>query len=180
DTSLAPDALLRFPLQLAVPPSPAAVYRVRVDEPGSRAGAVLGGPHAVPDFKGARLALSDVLLADPTATGSWHRGDVTLALTPTAVFPGGTLTMYYEVYHLPAGTSYETELEVAPVRHALFGGGGRTVRVRYTEQATESGTIPELRRIQTQLAPGRYRMKVRVRALAGGQLAETSREFTVR
>lgn len=183
---LAKDAVLRFTLDLEAPASPQAVYRVRVEEPATRTGKVYGGPRAVPDYAPGRLGLSDLLLAIPNGGVNWTRDSVQLSLTPAPQFKGGLLTTYYEVYDLPAGTPYDTELEISPAGRGVLGNlelllrTGRALRLRYTGQATGQPAIPELRQVQAQLPPGRYRMLVRIRALSIGQIVEREREFEVR
>jgi hypothetical protein len=138
----------------------------------------------VPDYTASRLTLSDILLATPTAGVNWVRDSVQLGLTPTPEFVGGLFTTYYEVYHLPPGTTYETQIEVTPDEKGLFGSlrdwvrSGRAISLRFSGQATGQGTVPELRRIQSGLPPGRYRMRVRV--TAGGETASADREFVVK
>jgi tetratricopeptide (TPR) repeat protein len=182
----APNADWRFTLELGAPPSPHAVYRVRLDEPASGAGKVYGGPHPLPDYAPDRLSLSDVLLAAPDSGGAWERQGVRLDLTPTAVFRDGAFSTYYEIYHLPPGTTYRTEIEVGPTGGGLSGalgrlfGGGRTIRLDFDGRATGQGTLPELHRIASRLPPGRYRLRIRVSAPELGQSAVSDRDFTVR
>jgi hypothetical protein len=131
--------------------------------------------------------LSDIALGRPDTTGGWKRGQVTLALVPTSNFPGGNFSVYYEVYNLPAGTNYSTEITIeqidkgtaAKLRDLL--GGGEDIRIRFSGESTADadGTLPELRTVQAPLGKGRYRLTVAVRDIASGQITKRSRTFRI-
>ena len=56
--------------------------------------------------------LSDVALGKPDLQTGWTRGDATLALLPTSLFPSSAFDVYYEIYNLPEGNPYTTEVTV--------------------------------------------------------------------
>ena len=182
------DDLLRKHLEVQVPPSASTLQRVIVTDatvPGI--GQLYGGPFPIPDYGGKQLMLSDIALGRPDTTGGWKRGQVTLALVPTSAFPGGNFSVYYEVYNLPRGNSYSTEITIerldkgtaAKLRDLL--GGGEDIRIRFSEESTAGPdhTLSELRAVQAQLGKGRYRLTVSVRDAVTGQVAKRSRIFRI-
>ncbi len=115
----------------------------------------------------------------PDATAGWTRRGVTLALLPTSEFPESSFDVYYEIYNLPAGTPYETEISFErlddsdddpPVR-TLFSG---------ESAARADGSVAELRRVQSGLPKGLYRLTVGVRDNVSGHTASRSRLVQVR
>ena len=112
------------------------------------------------------LEQTPIALGQPDAGTGWRRGDVTLALLPTSQFPSSAFDVYYEVYNLPSGTPYATEISVeradgSPLERAL---DPRPVRIRFTgeSRAAPDGTLAELRRVETSLPRGRHRITVTV------------------
>jgi len=171
--------LLYTQLELQVSPSRSTVQRVIMTDatvPGI--GQLYGSSFPIPDYSGSRLMLSDIALGLPDARAGWKRGDVTLALLPTSQFPESAFDVYYEIYNLPAGRWYVTEIAVEAVRP----GARAPVRLRFTGPATPSsaGLVQELRRVETSLAAGRHRITVTVTDPASGQSASSSRVFEVR
>ena len=182
-TSAAPlprDAILQLAVDLPATPSLTSVYRLRVEDLVGGAGAVYGGPHPVPNYSPGPLALSDIVLAG-TQGASWERDGTKLSLVPTAEFPGGKLKTYYEIYNLAPGAPFETEITVEPQNRGGFLGlgGSKAVKVSFKGEAGPDGGSSVLRDVETRLQPGRYRIRVRVKALNGGQAAERVRDFTV-
>ncbi|NIQ56596.1 MAG: hypothetical protein GWN02_20515, partial [Gemmatimonadetes bacterium] len=108
------DHLLYTHIQVRAAPSPHTVQRVVMTEatiPG--VGQLYHAPFPIPDYRGDRLMLSDIALGQPAAAGAgWKRGDITLALLPTSQFPASSFDVYYEVYNLPVGHRYSTEITV--------------------------------------------------------------------
>ena len=137
----------------------------------------------IPDYSGTELMLSDVALGQPNAQTGWRRGEATLALLPTSQFPSSAFDVYYEIYNLPAGNRYTTEVTVERVA----GSSNETaedrepIRLRFTgESAAEAdGTLPQLRRLETSLAKGSYRITVIIEDLSTGETASRSRTFEV-
>jgi hypothetical protein len=130
-----------------------------------------------------RVVMTDIALGVPDETGGWKRGDVRLALLPTSQFPGGSFDLYYEIYNLPRNHQYETEVavealddtdkpkdDVAPV----------VTRFSGIAETHPDGILPELRRVDTSMERGRYRLTVTVKDEATGTSASRSRLLLVR
>jgi hypothetical protein len=127
--------------------------------------------------------LSDIALGLPDATAGWTRGGATLALLPTSQFPESAFDVYYEIYNLPAEHAYTTDVSVERLR------AERDVPVRegpihltFTGESTadREGTAHELRRVESSLPNGRYRLTVTVTDGVTGESARRSRLFRVR
>jgi hypothetical protein len=169
--------LLHTFVQMEAPPSGTTVQRVVVTDatrPG--VGQLYDSPFPIPDYSGTGLMLSDVAFGLPGADEGWTRRGHTLALLPTSQFPASAFDVYYEIYNLPAGTPYETEIAVAPLDSE-----GEVARARFsgTSAAGSDGSLAELRRIGSALSNGRYRLTVTVTDRAEGRRAETSRLIRV-
>jgi hypothetical protein len=146
-----------------------------------------GGTVTVPDYGGRELQLSDIVLAEPDSLGSFARGPHRLALAPTQVFPGGRFRVFYEIYNLPAGEPYRTEIRIERAKRSALArlfGRGNPVALRFDEIAPEpvapepvAGLHYQLRDVEAPLAPGDYLMRVRVRT--AGSEVERTRRFTV-
>lgn len=147
-------------------------------------GQLYGSSFPIPDYAGSGLMLRDTALGRPGADVGWTRGDVVLALLPTSQFPEGSFDVYYEVYNLPAGHRYTTEISVERLDEAPTDdpGGGGAVRTLFAGEAATrpDGTLAELRRVETSLPKGRYRLTVEVTDHVTGLSAERSRTFNVR
>ena len=101
--------------------------------------------------------------------GAWHRDVVQLnLLTPRRITTDQMFSLFYEIYNLPAGDRYRTEIEIQPVGGSgllrgvkrLFGGGRGEVRLSFEEESNSNlaGTDQELRRVTADLSPGRYKV----------------------
>lgn len=175
--------LLTTHLEVQARPSASTVQRVIMSDatlPG--VGQLYGGGFPIPDYGGSRLMLSDIVLGLPDVRGGWRRGDVTLALLPTSRMPSSAFDVYYEVYNLPADRAYTTEIAVEPVGPNPKPGERRPVRLRFDGRsaAGADATLGELRRVETSLARGRYRLDVTVTDDVTGATATRSRTFHVR
>ena len=115
-------------------------YRVGVSDVRRHAGAIGGGFVRTRDFRG--FSLSDVVVAPEEMPVGWRRGDVDVAFAPLATYlPGETVAVYYEIYGLPEGAQYETEIELVPPAETLRDRmldllRERAVRFRFTGVAT--------------------------------------------
>jgi len=182
--SLSRDHILYTHIEVQAPPSATTLQRViMTDASAPGIGQLYGSAFPIPDYTGTELMLSDVALGDPGVGEGWRRGDVTLALLPTSQFPEGSFDVYYEVYNLPAGHRYVTEIAVEPVDETgVPRGGGGMVRARFdgTASAAPDGALGELRRVNTSLARGSYRLTVTVTDQETGAAAARSRPFQVR
>ena len=180
------DQLLRTQLEVQAAPSASTHQRVIVSDvttPGF--GQLYQGRFPIPDYSGPRLMLSDVALADPDVEEGWRRGDVTLALLPTGRLREASFYLYYEIYNLPAGNPYSTEITIEPL-DGDAGGRGREaqaqeVRTRFAGEsaAGADATTPELRRVESPLPRGRYRLTITIRDEASGETAQRSRLFQI-
>jgi hypothetical protein len=134
----------------------------------------------IPDYTGGRLMLSDLAFGLPGATSGWTRRGHTIALLPTSQFPESAFDVYYEVYNLPAGRAYETEIAIEPTPVRQDGGG--VVRARFSgeSEAGADDSFGELRRVESSLPLGRYRVTVTVTDRATGRTANASRSIQVR
>lgn len=182
--ALGGDHLLYTQIQLVAPPSGSTLQRVvmtDVTKPGI--GQLYTTPFTIPDYSGTTLMISDIALGLPDAGGGWKRGDVSLALLPTSQFPGGSFDLYYEVYNLAKGHRYGTQVAIqeldrngAPVRDET----PVITRFSGTSVAGADGTMAELRRVDTSLKRGSYRLTVTVTDTDLGVSASRSRLLEVR
>ncbi|HSJ23471.1 MAG TPA: hypothetical protein VK929_02230 [Longimicrobiales bacterium] len=175
------DHLLFTTVELETAPSRSTVQRVymyNATAPGI--GQFYAEPFPIPDYSGDALMLSDVALAQPDASGGWQRGTVQLALLPGRRFPGSEFDVYYEIYNLPRGHEYITEIAVDEVGGDATG-SRRLVRLQFEGEAagTDEDAVAELRRVETSLPRGRYRIEVTVTDPVTGAIASSAREFEV-
>jgi hypothetical protein len=138
----------------------------------------------IPDYSGTDLMLSDVALGQPDAQIGWERGEATLALLPTRQLPSRAFDLYYEIYNLPAGNPYSTQITIERVaeRPGETSQEREPIRLRFDGEsaAAPDGTFPELRRVGTSFAPGSYRITVTIEDLTTGKTASRSRTFEVK
>jgi len=183
---VAGEHLLYTHIEVRAPPSRSTLQRVIMtdaSQPGI--GQLYASAFPIPDYRGEHLMISDVALAQPNSEGGWHRGDITLALLPTSLLPGSSFDIYYEIYNLPPGNRYETEISIERVDEP----GSRRdqdddpspVRTRFAgeSQGDRDATLRELRHVQTSLDRGRYRLTVVVTDQDTGTSARRSRFFRV-
>jgi hypothetical protein len=173
--------LLHTYVEVLAPPSATTLQRVIVTDvtrPG--AGQLYNTSFPVPDYSGSELMLSDVAFGLPDALDGWTRGGVTLAILPTSQFPEISFDVYYEIYNLPAGNRYETEIAI----RSLEGDddGFQEIRASFSGDAAPQpdGIVQELRRIESPLPAGRYRVTITVRDESSGQVVRRSRDVDVR
>jgi tetratricopeptide (TPR) repeat protein len=180
---------LRMHADLSAPASRSTIHRIVIRDLAREShGQLYGGGTVVPAYESSALMISDIVLAEPGG-GVWHRGNAELALVPPRQFlEGEPLTLFYELYNLPAGATYDTEIVLAPsatssgfARLKRVLGGDGTIRLRFSGQAAPArlGYVQEIRRVSTELKPGKYSVQIRVTNLANQQVVQTSREFVV-
>ena len=177
--------LLYTQLEVLAPPSRSTVHRVIMTDAATPGiGQLFSAPFRIPDYSGTELMVSDIALGQPDATSGWVRGSATLALLPTDQFPSSAFDVYYEIYNLPAGDTYETEIAIEQATDAQRTRGlvGTSIRLRFADEAmaTADAYVAELRRVETSLGRGRYRITVTVTNLRTGERASRSRTFEVR
>ena len=173
--------LLHTYVEMPAPPSASTRQRMVVTDvtrPG--AGQLYHTPFPIPDYSGTELMLSDVAFGLPDAPNGWTRNGVTIALLPTSQFPEISFDVYYEIYNLPAGNRYGTEIAI----ESLDGenDGFREIRASFAGDAApaEDGIVQELRRIESPLPAGSYRVTITVRDEESGRTAQRSRDVEVR
>lgn len=162
------------------PPSSTTEQRIVVTDaarPG--VGQMYLTPFPTPDYSGPELMLSDLAFAMPGGRSGWTRRGFTLALLPTSQFPESAFDVYYEVYNLPRGHPYETEIAIEPIGDDVD--DEQIVRARFSEESTAEpdGSFGVLRSVESALPQGRYRITVTVRDLVGGHAASRSRTVEV-
>lgn len=182
------DDLFRLHVEVAAPPSRTTVQRVIVSDPSEPGiGQLYGGPFPIPDYTTPRLLLSDIVLAEPRVDGRWRRGGVALALVPTGRFKGGSFRVFYEIYNIEKNSSYSTEIEIEPLQKSagrklkeFFGAAKQGISLKFDGVAldVQNGALQELRQVEAPLPPGKYRMRITVRA-ANGESARGERLFVV-
>lgn len=180
------EEFVRAHLEVQAPPSASTLQRVIVSDvttPGF--GQLYHGAFPIPDYSGSALMLSDVALGEPDEEGGWRRGDVTLALLPTGNLPDGQFDLYYEIYNLPDGRDYVTEISI---RRVLERDGEEVtdpsmpeVRTRFsgTSTAGPDAVVAELRSIESPLPPGDYRLSITIVDEESGERASRSRPFRI-
>lgn len=133
-------------------------------------------PFPIPDYTGDSLMLSDMVLGEAGVQPGWKRGGITLGILPSTRFPPDVFDIYYEIYNLPTGHAYTTELAIErpdpdtePIR----------LRFEGESNAGPDGVVAELRRVDAQLRRGAHRLTVTVTDLATGETVARSRSFQV-
>lgn len=183
--ALSDDHLLYTHSQVESSTSNATVQRViMIDATTPGVGQMYSHAYPVPDYSGTDLMLSDIALGQPDAEAGWKRGDVALALLPTSQFPSSAFDVYYEIYNLPKGHTFITEVivERADDSGIRWLSDRRPVHVRFNgvSAAHTDATLNELRRVETSLQNGRHRITVNITDETTQQTATKSRVFHVR
>jgi GWxTD domain-containing protein len=183
---------IRFDLQLAVQPTRGSIHRVVVRNamrPGE--GQIYGGAFEIPDYGDRELLISEVVLAQTADDGQWQRGAARLALLPPRQFrEDEPFRVFYEIYNLGERAGYQTEITVEPTESGgilgaikgLFGAGRGSVRLQFEDVAPDRrhlGGVQELRDLQADFEPGRYRINIRVTNLQTGRTAQREKMFIV-
>jgi hypothetical protein len=181
---------LRMTIDMTVPPAKAGIHRIVLrDRINPGMGQLYGGNADLKNFSGDGLMVSDVVLAE-SEDGAWERGDAKLGLVPPRQFEEKKpLKLFYEIYNLPAGASYRTEISMAPVEgitgfgriKRLFGGSDGKVQLQYDGQAPAytNGTLQELKQVTAEIKPGKYKVVVRVTNLDNQQSVRSETLFVV-
>lgn len=169
--------LLYTQAEVIATPSPYTHHRVVViDAVVAGVGQLYTEPFPVPDYTGPELMLSDFVLARPDADSGWKRGETTLEILPSTRFPPAEFDIYYEIYNLPTGHAYTTEIVIERTNP-----GTEPIHLRFAGEsdAGRDGLVAELRRVDAQLTRGSYRMTINVTDLTTGERATRSRSFDV-
>lgn len=180
---LADDHLLYTHVEVLARPTTTTLQRVlMMDATTPGIGQLYTEGFLIPDYSGRELMLSDIALAQPNAGTGWKRGSATLALLPTSQFPTGAFDVYYEIYNLPVGRLYTTEITVEHVDRSGAPGDRQPVRLRFEGEsaAGRDHALAELRRVETSLSKGSYRITVAITDQTTGATATRTRDFDVR
>jgi hypothetical protein len=177
--------LLFTHIEVQARPSATTLQRViMTDATTPGVGQLYSSPFPIPDYSGDHLMLSDIALGQPGAQAGWQRGDVTLALLPTGEFPGSSFDVFYEIYNLPPGHRYTTRITVRAARtpddERAADEGEVGLRLAGAAPAGSNGLIRELKRVDSSLGRGRYRITVVVTDEETGASASRTRTFQVR
>ncbi len=187
--ALAAGDFVRTHVSLPVIPSEHTVHRVVVTDATTGAGSLAAGTTRIRDLIMPGLGVSDLVLASPDTAGDFVRGGRRLALTlPRRFGPANPFMLFYEVYDLPADAPYRTRIRVEPVKKGgllsriggLFGGGD-DIDLRFEDIASPDpdGVVREVRRVASDLDPGRYRLHIVITNATTGETTETETEFEV-
>ncbi len=176
--------LLYTHIEVQAPPSPSIRQTVFMTDPTwAGIGQMYWDYSPIPDYSGTELMLSDVALGQPDAQIGWDRRGATLALLPTRQVPSRAFDVYYEIYNLPAGNPYTTEITVQRITDASGEAveSGEPVSLHFSGESTaaDDGTLPELRRMGTSFSKGSYRMTVTIVDQKTGETATRSSTFEV-
>jgi hypothetical protein len=179
------DHLLHTWVELDAEPTSATHQRViMTDASTPGVGQMYQSPYPVPDYSGTDLMLSDLALGLPDRAHGWARGGASLALLPTSQFPESAFEVYYEIYNLPTSDPYSTEISIVSLEGAEQESLPRAPAVRaiFSDQsgAGPDGTVSELRRVESALPEGPYRLIVTVRNDETGETTSKARRFHVR
>lgn len=175
---IATGQMLRTHVQLSAPPSEDAQLRLTVRGSAEEGeGNFYGTQMRVPDYAGDSLQISSIVLAMPEPIGTWRRGDHSLTLMPLGQFEGGGFRVFYEAYGLDPDQAYVTEIDVEPTGRL----GPAPLRLRFQDFASPEGdgVVRDIRRVETGLPPGRYRITVQITDPVALRSARADREFIV-
>lgn len=165
--------------------------RITLHDTERSVGSVLGMVHAIPDFSGTDLQLSDLVIAPDADAGRLRRGDVSLAIAAGRQYRvGESFELYYEIYGLGTDEAYRTRIVVAPQTSALWRAArqitGReqdVLTLEFDSRATASHEVfgvQELRTLGTStLRPGTYRLLVEIVNVETGTRTTRERLFDI-
>jgi GWxTD domain-containing protein len=140
----------------------------------SMMGVTAGGDLQIPDYSGSGLMMSDILVAS-AQPGSFVRGNAQLSLVPPRQFrEGESFRVFYELYNLPAGRQYRTEIKLTTTESNFFARlfkGRTTTTVTFEGNAEGRDVVQELRTFVPQVEAGEAELQVTVTDLATGEKA---------
>lgn len=129
-------------------------------------------------FDGKRLQVGDAILGSPLSGLSWTHEGERIPLNPRNAWrPDEPATLTYEVDGLVIGRAYETHIEVWE-----SGGNPKTFKtsVGFTSAATATRMTQQRELSLRELAPGDYRLVIRVRDTVSGTEVTRDRRLAVR
>ena len=148
----------------------------------STTGVTAGGELQIPDYSGTELMMSDILVAS-AEPGPFVRGDAHLSLVPPRQFrEGDSFRVFYELYNLPAGRQYRTEIRLTTTEANFFSRlfkGRTTTTVTFEGNAEGRDVVQELRTLVPQVEAGEAELRVRVTDLQTGATAEKKKTIWI-
>jgi len=174
--ALGPDDHLLGHLAL---PLPAGEYTLRFALSHGDAGGVFPREKIEVRVPGDALDLSDLAVGTREASVSWigSARDTAFFNPFRVVREGAVIELYYEVYGLTPEQPYETEIKVEKkgggLLRKVFGGGGKKIRLGFSE--TAPGRLVRSRRTidLVGLAPGEYTLTIAARKNSGSKVERT-------
>jgi GWxTD domain-containing protein len=141
----------------------------------SSMGTTAGGELRIPNYSASALMMSDLLFGT-TVDGAFVRGRARLSLVPPRQFKEGeAFRVFYELYNLPAGRAYRTEISLTStegnVFSRLFKGRTKTT-VTFEGVAEGRDVVQELRTLIPQIQSGEAEVLVKVTDLVTGETAQ--------
>jgi GWxTD domain-containing protein len=148
----------------------------------SATGVTAGGDLQIPDYSESGLKISSMLFAK-TEDGPFIRGNARLSLVPPNQFrEDEAFRIFYELYNLPAGRPYRTEITVTTTDgnyvSRLFKGKTST-RVTFEGVAEGRDVVQELRTLIPQIEPGEAEVVVKVTDLTTNESAQTKKTIWI-
>ena len=148
----------------------------------STTGVTAGGELRIPDYSGRTLMISDMLFAS-TEPGPFIRGNAHLALVPPRQFREGEgFRVFYELYNLPAGRPYRTEITFTTKESNIFARlfKGKTTTTVTFEGISEGGdVVQELRTLVPQIEADEAEVQITVRDLTSGEAVQTRKKIWI-
>jgi GWxTD domain-containing protein len=148
----------------------------------STTGVTAGGELQIPDYSGTGLMMSDILVAS-TEPGSFVRGNARLSLVPPRQFrEGESFRVFYELYNLPAGRAYRTEIKLTTTESNFFARlfkGRTTTTVTFEGIAEGRDVVQELRTLVPQVEAGEAELRVKVTDLQTGFATEKKKTMWI-
>ena len=171
------DGYLRSTGVFCTQPRNNAYMRFTVKADDNR-GVTEGGEIRIADYRGNHLMMSDLLFAT-TAPGPFIRGKAHLAIIPPRQFvEGEAFRVFYELYNLPRGARYRTDITFKTIESGVFTKvfkGHKKTTVSFEDEAVTDDLVQELRTLVPQVEPGKVEVTISVTNLATQQKA-TSKE----
>jgi GWxTD domain-containing protein len=148
----------------------------------SSMGTTAGGELRIPDYTRSQLMISDMLIA-AAEVGPFVRGNARLSLVPPRQFKEGEpFRVFYELYNLPAGRSYRTEITLTSTEgnafSRLFKGKTRT-SVTFEGNAEGRDVVQELRTLIPQIESGEAEVLIKVTDLVTGETAQNKKKIWI-
>ncbi len=148
----------------------------------SMMGVTAGGELQIPDYSGTGLMMSDILVAS-AQPGPFVRGNARLSLVPPRQFKEGeSLRVFYELYNLPAGRQYRTEIKLTTTESNFFARlfkGRTTTTVTFEGNAEGRDVVQELRTLVPQVEAGEAELHVKVTDLQSRETAEKKKTIWI-